>query len=82
MQTTATKPATQRLTAKVQGVHLQPVPVADADDIAAAAFDGVRRRPVLATKPDGSQVVCCSRTARKHGWTVEGRLFDRKAKHG
>lgn len=40
-----------------------------------AAFSGQRSRPVLATMKDGSTVVCCRSTARRHGWTVEGKLY-------
>lgn len=56
---------------------LTPVPVANELEAIRAATDGVRRRPVLARKPDGTNVVCCRRTARKHGWEVEGRLYIR-----
>lgn len=64
-----------RNTTQVQGVHLQPVECADETAVLEAALDGIRRRPVQARKPDGTMVVCCSRTARKHGWAIEGRLF-------
>jgi hypothetical protein len=42
-----------------------------------AAFDGVRRRPVVAINEEGKLVVCCLRTAAKHGWKVEGTLHQR-----
>jgi len=42
------------------------------------AFSGARRRPALAMAGD-TLVVCSSRTARKHGWTLVGRMFDRRA---
>jgi hypothetical protein len=73
--TNTTKPATTRNTAQVQGVWLKPEVVANETEALDVALDGVRRRPVLAAKPDGTQVVCCSRTARKHGWQVLGRMF-------
>lgn len=41
------------------------------------AFDGVRRRPVVALNDDGQLVVCCRRTAKTNGWTVEGTLHQR-----
>lgn len=46
------------------------------------AFDGVRRRPVVAIDDEGQLVICCRRTATKNGWKVEGTLFkrDRKVK--
>lgn len=56
-------------------VH-RPALVVDESHAAAEAFNGVRRRPVLAM--NGKQmVVCCSRTARKHGWEIVGRMFQR-----
>lgn len=36
-----------------------------------------RRRPIMAKRPDGKLVVCCRHTARKHGWEIEGKLFQR-----
>lgn len=36
-----------------------------------------RRRPVLAINDNGELTVCCRRTARKHGWKLEGALFQR-----
>jgi len=36
-----------------------------------------RRRPVLAINDNGELTVCCRRTARKHGWKVEGAMFER-----
>lgn len=75
MATTNTTKATTRNTAQVSGVWLKPTPVANETEALNVALDGVRRRPVLATKPDGTKVVCCSRTARKHGWAIEGRMF-------
>ena len=54
---------------------LSPVVVSSIIEAGDAAFDGRRRRPVAAYTQDGVAVVCCRRTARKHGWTVVGRLF-------
>ena len=53
-----------------------PILVKDEAQAANEAFNGKRRRPVLAM--NGKQmVVCCSRTARKHGWEIVGRMFQR-----
>ena len=68
---------TIRNTAQVQGVKLAPVVCANDDAVFEAAFDGVRRRPITAINAEGVQVVCCSRTAKKHGWTIVERLFQR-----
>jgi hypothetical protein len=46
-------------------------------DIGSVAFDGQRRRPVLAINDDGDLVVCCRATARTHGWEVQGSLHTR-----
>lgn len=46
-------------------------------DIGSVAFDGQRRRPVLAINNDGDLVVCCRATARTHGWEVQGSLHTR-----
>ena len=67
---------TTRNTAQVQGVHLQPTLCADEAEVLEVAMDGVRRRPVMARNKAGELVVCCSRTARKHGWAIEGKLFN------
>lgn len=64
-----------RNTAQVQGVHLQPTPCADEAEVLDVALDGYRRRPVMARNAEGTLVVCCGRTARKHGWAIEGTLF-------
>lgn len=58
-------------------VKLTPEYVADETAALEAAFNGIRRRPVLARTEAGELVVCCNRTARKHGWKVEGKLFPR-----
>lgn len=72
--TTTRKPVV-RNTAQVSGIHLQPTICADEAEVLEVAYDGFRRRPTLARNHDGQLVVCSSRTARKHGWTIEGRLF-------
>lgn len=59
-------------------MHTQPQVVRTETQAANIAFSGVRRRPALAMAGD-VLVVCSSRTARKHGWTLVGRMFDRKA---
>lgn len=58
---------------------LNPQVVTEAT-IGDAAFDGIRKRPVVAINEEGKLVVCCRRTAKKHGWKVEGTLHQRKAK--
>jgi len=45
-----------------------------------AAFDGQRKRPVVAINRQGHKVVCCLRTAKKNGWKIEGRLFNKPVK--
>lgn len=55
---------------------LSPVVVNEAN-LGDAAFDGVRRRPVVALNSEGQLVVCCRSTARRHGWEVQGALFKR-----
>lgn len=55
---------------------LNPVIVTE-NTIGDAAFDGTRRRPVVAINEEGKLVVCCRRTAAKHGWKVEGTLHQR-----
>ena len=45
-----------------------------------AAFDGQRKRPVVAIDRQGHKVVCCLRTAKKNGWKIEGRLFNKPSK--
>lgn len=54
-----------------------PVVCKDEDQVIAAAFDGVRRRPVVAINDEGNLVVCCRRTASKNGWKVEGVMYSR-----
>lgn len=74
----ARKAPTKGMTGK-KGTHLNPEAVkSKADAVKAAAAKG-RKRPVLAKKPDGSEVLCCSRTAKKNGWVLVERLFSRKA---
>lgn len=38
-------------------------------------FSGQRSRPIVARMQDGSTVVCCRSTARRHGWVVEGKAY-------
>lgn len=57
--------------------RLHPVVAKNEDAVIAAAFDGVRRRPVVAINDAGELVVCCRRTASKNGWAMEGTLFAR-----
>lgn len=78
----STKPAPKTsvkkpVAAVVESHHLHPVVVTTEDAVMAAAFDGVRRRPVVAINDDGELVVCCRRTASKNGWVLEGTLFAR-----
>lgn len=74
----AKKPAAKKpVAAVVEAGRLIPVVAADESAVIAAAFDGVRRRPVVAINEDGEMVVCCRRTATKNGWAVEGTLFAR-----
>lgn len=56
---------------------LAPVVCIDAADVGNAAFNGVRRRPVVAINEDGNLVVCCRRTASKNGWKLQGTLHQR-----
>lgn len=56
---------------------LSPVVCNDEAEIGEAAFDGVRRRPVVAINDDGKLVVCCRRTASKNGWALKGSLHQR-----
>lgn len=60
----------------MNATRLTPTPVRSLTQAADVAFDGVRRRPVIAQAGD-QLVVCAARTARKHGWVVTGRLFQR-----
>lgn len=59
---------------------LCPVTCKNETQVADAAFDGVRRRPVVAIDDNGNLVVCCRRTAVKNGWKVEGTMFQRPRK--
>lgn len=45
-----------------------------------AAFDGIRIRPAVAINAEGKLVVCSKRTARKHGWEIQGVLHQRPTK--
>lgn len=57
--------------------HLTPTVCTNEAEVGEAAFDGVRRRPILAINDEGELTVCCRRTARKHGWEIKGALFQR-----
>lgn len=54
---------------------LVPTFVSTVDAAAAAAFNGVRARPVAAYTQDGNAVVCSARTARKNGWIIVARMW-------
>lgn len=62
-----------------KGVHLTPELIKGKEAAVAAAKAKGRKRPVLARRQDGSEVLCCSRTAKKNGWTLVERLFSRTA---
>lgn len=62
---------------RVTNPHLNPVLCANVAQVKRAATAGGRRRPVEAIDDEGNLVVCCSRTARKHGWELVARLFKR-----
>jgi hypothetical protein len=55
---------------------LNPTAVTEAN-MGDVAFDGTRKRPVVAINDEGQLVVCCRRTAAKHGWKLEGTLHQR-----
>lgn len=55
---------------------LNPTEVTE-NTIGDVAFDGIRKRPVVAINDEGQLVVCCRRTAAKHGWKLEGTLHQR-----
>jgi hypothetical protein len=59
--------------------NLQPTICSNEDEIVETALDGIRVRPVVAINENGESIVCCARTARKHGWTIEGTMFKRSA---
>lgn len=61
-------------------MQLAPTTARTLNQAADIALDGVRRRPVVAINDDGQLVVCCKRTAQKHGWKLEGKLFTRPTK--
>lgn len=58
--------------------QLYPVYCESTLEVGEAAFDGVRRRPIVAINDDGHLIVCCRRTAVKNGWRVEGMLYPRE----
>lgn len=68
--------AKQQATVTATGA-LRPVMVKNHTEAADAAFDGVRRRPVIAIDETGKMVVCCRKTALKNGWKLEGSLHQR-----
>lgn len=55
---------------------LNPTAVTEAT-LGDVAFDGTRKRPVVVINDEGQLVVCCRRTAAKHGWKLEGSLHQR-----
>lgn len=69
----ARKPSTGDMS-KVSGVWLKPTIAKSEEEAADLAFDGVRRRPVVAKNQKGELVVCSMRTARKYGWDVQGKM--------
>jgi hypothetical protein len=71
-KTNSKKAAEAKVSAK-----LAPVVAQNEDHIIETAFDGTRRRPVVAINDEGKLVVCCRRTATKYGWKLEGALFAR-----
>lgn len=74
----AKKPSAKKPATKVETQNrLVPVVAANEDEVIQAAFDGTRRRPVVAIDAEGKLMVCCRRTAAKHGWVVEGTMFTR-----
>ena len=56
---------------KVSGVWLKPTTVTNDEEAMDVMADGIRRRGVLARKPDKTLVVCSRKTAKKHGWVIE-----------
>lgn len=73
--TKSTKPA-KNVVAEA-ATRLLPTVVTNNNEIGAAAFEGPRKRPILAINDDGDLVVCCRATARVHGWEVQGSLHVR-----
>jgi hypothetical protein len=59
-------------------MKLQPTQVTE-ETLGDVVYDGVRQRPTIAKRPDGKLVVCAARTARKHGWAIQEKLFVRPA---
>lgn len=53
-----------------------PTFVANETAAAEHAFSGARSRPVMAMNGD-KMVVCCKTTAKKHGWSIIGRMYPR-----
>jgi hypothetical protein len=61
---------------------LRPVVVKNATEAGDVAFDGSRKRPIVAINEDGKMVVCCRRTASKNGWEIQGALHQRPGRDG
>ncbi len=59
----------------IPGVHLKPTVCQDEDAIMQVALTGTRKRPVVAINHAGQYVVCAYKTARKHGWAVQGKMM-------
>lgn len=60
-------------------MSVKPVVCKNETQVGDAAFASSRRRPVVAINENGDLVVCCRRTAKLHGWKIEGAMFQRKA---
>jgi hypothetical protein len=73
----AAKTPAKKTAPKKAAAKLAPVVAKNEDHVMEAAFDGTRRRPVVAINDEGKLVVCCRRTAVKYGWKLEGALFGR-----
>lgn len=71
----STKQATSAV-APVQSHKLAPTVVSKAKVKSVAAADG-RKRPIVAINEDGKLVVCCRRTAKKNGWSIQEVLYER-----
>lgn len=59
-----------------QSHKLAPTVVSKAKVKSVAAADG-RKRPIVAINEDGKLVVCCRRTAKKNGWSIQEVLYER-----
>lgn len=56
-------------------MSIKPVICKNETQVGDAAFDGTRRRPVVAINEEGKLVVCCKRTAKLHGWQLQEVLY-------